>query len=651
MHVRARGKSGEKLVAPAGSESKNLEAGRHFMDVKESYRILELEIGASRAAVDDAYCRLIERWHPDRAATGGPEAAREAQRMVQAINDAYNTLAKIAPNTAQPATLPTPAKSQPPPPAATVIATGKPTLKPLSPSQLAEGRPPPPPPPDAWAARPAPTASATPPPSPLPGDRPGQTPAGQQTGTVPPAPSPAKFLPPPPAAATTPPPPPSTPPTAASAPNPAPSALECPAAQPKATSDFRSTALAIYDKLFPVGSPRRRFGPVILAAALLLLVLLGKCALPSPGSSRAKGPDPKTTGRLVVKSNLADATITATRVTSPSDASTASFDGLIGQPLAGLLPGRYTVTARADGWPDTHKVVSVDAGQTTDAAVNFKSGSLRLDSDPTGAAVRQGAAVLGHTPLVIPMLPVGECQLSLEYPAWPVLSFKTAITENVEATATVRLPYGKVTVNTDPPGVMVLMGGKAVGQTPLSIDRFPAGTRKLTLQAKNFPPLVVPVTVEDHGDVTVSPALGSAFPVLDPAALLRNVWVPDDPDRISPPFDGLSGPSKPQNGVIKYLNRKKLYENWLRRRYGFTAIIKSYDRSNGQIEFAEQQCDLSKYRVLAKLSERARNDPDLAAQLTKGATFSLYGRLSAVEEPRWLSRVITFELSVAEPLR
>ncbi len=611
------------------------------MDVKESYRILELEIGATRAAVDDAYCRLIERWHPDRATAGGPEAAREAQRMVQAINDAYNTLAKIAPGTVQPAVSPTPVKLLPPPPAGTMVATGKPTLKPLSPGQLAEGRPPAPPPPGAWAARPPTAIGVTPPPPPA----------------STPAPSPAKFLPPLPAAAKTPSPPPRTPPTAATAPppaptpNPAPSALERPATQPEAISDLRSKALAIYDRLFPVGSPRRRFGPVIVAAVLILLVLLGKCALPSPGSAKAKGPDPKTTGRLVVKSNLADAAINATRVTSPSDASTASFDGLVNQPLAGLPPGRYTVTARADGWPDTLKVVSVEAGQTTDAAVNFKSGSLRLDSDPTGAAVRQGATVLGHTPLVVPMLPVGECQLSLEYPAWPVHSFKAAITENVETVATVRLPYGKVTVNTDPPGVMVLMGGKAVGQTPLSIERFPAGTRKLTLQAKNFPPLVVPVTVEDHGDVTVSPALGTAFPVLDPAALLRNVWVPNDPDRISPPFDGLSGPSKPKNGVIKNLNRKKLYENWLLHRYGFTAIIKSYNRSDGQIEFAEQQSDLSKYRVLARLSDRARDDPDLTAQLTKGATFSLYGRLSAVEEPRWLSKVITFELSAAEPLR
>ena len=65
-----------------------------------------------RAAVDAAFCRLIERWHPDRAAPGDPEAVREAQRMVQAINDAYQTLVKIAPNSAEP---PAPQQTATPP--------------------------------------------------------------------------------------------------------------------------------------------------------------------------------------------------------------------------------------------------------------------------------------------------------------------------------------------------------------------------------------------------------------------------------------------------------------------------------------------------------------------------------------------------------
>ncbi len=408
----------------------------------------------------------------------------------------------------------------------------------------------------------------------------------------------------------------------------------------------------LYESLFPLGSPYRRFGPVILVAALVLVLLIGKCALSSSSGSKSPlAPDPKTTGSLVVKSNRANATFEATRLPSPGDATTTSVEGTIDQVLSGLPPGKYAVTARAEGWPDTREEVNIDAERTSEVAINFKSGSLRLDSDPAGVTVRLGAAVLGRTPLVIPQLPPGGCQLTLQYLFWPEVYYKATITENVESTGTVRLPHGKLTVETTTPGVTVLMAGRVVGQTPLTLELVPAGFNKLTLQAKDFPPLEVSVKMEDHGEVKVHPVLGSVFPVLDPAALLRSIWVPDDPDQIAPPLEGVTGPFQSRNGIVKNLNRKRLFGTWLLKRYCFTAIIKSYDRASGQVEFAEQQSELSKYRVRAILSTDVRNDSDLSAQLIKGESFSLYGRLSAVEEPRWPSKVITFEFSAAEPLR
>jgi hypothetical protein len=405
------------------------------------------------------------------------------------------------------------------------------------------------------------------------------------------------------------------------------------------------------ETLLPAGSSSRRFAPVIIVAALIVAIFLGKCAFSSSGHRAPAGPDPKTTGRLVVKSNIASATFEATFLPPPGSVTTAHVNGTIDQPLSGLAPGKYAVTAQADGWPEIHAKVNIEAEQTADLTLNFKGGSLHLTSDPAGAAVRLGTAVLGRTPLVIPNLPPGDCLLSIEYPSWPAVSFKTTITKNQEATGTVRLPYGKLTVETSRPGTTVLLAGQALGQTPLTVERFPAGTRKLTLQANDFPRMEISVTMEDRGEVKVHPALGAVFPVLDPAALLRAVWVRDNPDQLAPPLEGVTGAFQSRNGVVKNLNRKWLFETWMRKRYCFTANIKAYDPANGQIEFADQQSDLSKYRVLAILSNEARNDPAVTAQLTKGATFALYGLLSAVEEPRWPSKVITLELSSAEPLR
>ena len=116
-------------------------------------------------------------------------------------------------------------------------------------------------------------------------------------------------------------------------------------------------------------------------------------------------------------------------------------------------------------------------------------------------------------------------------------------------------------------------------------------------------------------------------------------------------FDSHTGIYQPKNDIVKNLHRKRLYENWLRKPYRLAAVIKSYDRDTGQIEFAEQKSELSKYRILARLSSASRANPERVASLTKGGTFEFYGTLSAVEEPRWPSKVITFEFSTAEPLR
>ncbi len=595
------------------------------MEVKESYRILELEIGASRAAVDAAYCRLIEHWHPDRAATGGPEAVSEAQRKVAAINDAYQTLVKIAPNAAE-----SPAsslaknpeiESQKPdsdskPPATPPIAAPKPKpkLPALSANYLAGlPAPPRPPPPDTKTAESARAASIPP------------------------------FASPPPASGA---------PPFAPAPNPAAHSPEIQAALAATSSDPLNNVSGSGETLFPSRSPLRRYAPGLLAVALFLVFFFGRCAFSSaPSSKSVSSPDTKMTGRLVVKSNLSNATVEATRLPSSDDASTTSVNGTIDHALSDLPPGKYAVTARVDGWPEIREEVKVEAEHTTEVAMNFKGGSLRLDSDPTGAKVRLGADMIGQTPLVIPQLPPGERQLFLEYPFWPAVPFKVTITENVEATATVRLPHGKLTVETSPPGTTVLLAGRILGQTPLTLARFPAGTRKLTLQAKDFPAMEVAVTLQDRGEVKLHPTLGSIFPVLDPAAVLRAIWVPDKEDEIAPPSDGVSGPYQARNGVVKNLNRKWLAENWLGKRYQFSGIVKSYDQASGQIEFVEQATPLSKYRVLVFVSPEARDDSALAAQLTKGASVAFYGRLSAVEEPRWPFKVITFEISNAEALR
>ncbi|HEX2860480.1 MAG TPA: carboxypeptidase regulatory-like domain-containing protein [Lacunisphaera sp.] len=401
--------------------------------------------------------------------------------------------------------------------------------------------------------------------------------------------------------------------------------------------------------LFPF-SGQRRAAPALLAALILLGAGLGGCGK-SPEEARAAraAEIAQTTGRLHVKTNRPGALVEATRQPSDTDASTVTVTGGVDNAISGVLPGTYTVVVRADGWPDARGEAVITLGQVTEAVINFKSGSLQLDSQPTGATVKRGATVLGKTPLLIPQLPAGDCALTLEYPGWPVHPIKVAIAEDAQSTENVRLPHGKLIVESVPAGAAVLLGKRTLGQTPLTLEQMPAGPKKIVLQGKGFPPLEIAVTIDDQGENTISRELGMAFDLLDPVALLRHVWVPDNPDRFSPSFDE-TGPFAPQNGIVKNLNRKRLHETWLKKSYRFAGVIKAYDRKLGQVELVEDKTDFSRYRVLARLSVAAAGDKALEARLVKGAPLAFYGTLRATEEARWPAKLITFEFAAIEPL-
>lgn len=399
------------------------------------------------------------------------------------------------------------------------------------------------------------------------------------------------------------------------------------------------------------GDPDIIRNPVRTAQILLasLALFVGGCGKSPEEQKAAKAAEiAQTTGSLLVKSNRPEATIEATHL-SPTGEAAPAKQGLVNQPLTGLVPGQYAVVVRSAGWPELAGAVNVTIGQTTEVTMNFKSGSLHLDSVPSGATVTHGDAVLGQTPILLLELPAGECALSLKYRSWPPLAFKTTIVENVESTATARLPHGKLVVETVPTGAMVLAAGQSLGRTPLTLPEFPAGTTRLRLQAENYPSLIVSVTLADGDEAKVNLGLGIGFPLLDPAELLRAVWVPDDPNELAPSFDAV-GRYEPKNGIVKNLNRRKLFDDWLGRKYRFAGTIKSYNPRDGEIEFVEQSITLSKYRLVAKLSPEARLAKDPTMQPRKGATVALYGQLTAAEEPRWPSKVITLEISSAELL-
>src|SRR5215469_11974278 len=61
-------------------------------ELKRAYDLLNVPYSASERAINQAYRRLIKRWHPDRYA-GGTAAHAEATQMMQLINEAHSQIA------------------------------------------------------------------------------------------------------------------------------------------------------------------------------------------------------------------------------------------------------------------------------------------------------------------------------------------------------------------------------------------------------------------------------------------------------------------------------------------------------------------------------------------------------------------------------
>lgn len=378
--------------------------------------------------------------------------------------------------------------------------------------------------------------------------------------------------------------------------------------------------------------------PLLSALAAFALFAAGCGKSPEKLKAERDAELARTTGGVLVKTNLSEAVIKVT----PAEGTTGSpREGAANQPVTGVPPGKYTVVATLEGWPEARGEVTVQTGQTSTLELKFPIGALRLDSAPAGAEVKLGARELGKTPLVVPQLPAGEVSLTFEYPSWPAVTQKVTVVENQETAATVRLPHGRVILDSIPSGATVLFNRRSVGTTPLTLDAVPAGARKYGFQLKPFPTIEVALTVIDGKETKYAPALGAFFPLLDPAELLHEVWIPDDRSKITTGFNSTTGIYRPRNDIVKNIHRERLYSRWQLKFFRYTGQVKAY--SAGRIEFDEGKGGVAPFRVTALLLT-----PGAAVQ--KDTTVSVYGKLVAVEEPAWPGRTITLELESADLL-
>ncbi|HVO09687.1 MAG TPA: TonB family protein [Vicinamibacteria bacterium] len=176
---------------------------------------------------------------------------------------------------------------------------------------------------------------------------------------------------------------------------------------------------------------------------------------------------------------------------------------LLGYALWRRVQPQATVASPASVAPTTLAAAPATPPPTTLAAAPI-SGSLHVESDPPGAAVRVNGAVRGTTPLDLTDLAAGEYLLELERPGYEVQSQRIPVTaERPSAELRFKLTraapqMGAADIFSSPPGASVTIDGRPAGRTPVNGVALRAGSRTVRMDMSGYEPWSGSIDVVAH---------------------------------------------------------------------------------------------------------------------------------------------------------
>jgi hypothetical protein len=143
------------------------------------------------------------------------------------------------------------------------------------------------------------------------------------------------------------------------------------------------------------------------------------------------------------------------------------------------------------------------------AAAAGKGTYVDFDTDPPGAAVREGRADLGRTPLHLIGQAPGHHKYILKYADWAPQECDLDLT-NVPQQVKFSWPHGSVHLETTPAGARVTAGGQDLGVTPLSLPAVPIGHVDYNFALEGFASAEVAGDVEDGQTLELTAQLSGA---------------------------------------------------------------------------------------------------------------------------------------------
>lgn len=194
-----------------------------------------------------------------------------------------------------------------------------------------------------------------------------------------------------------------------------------------------------------------------------------------------------------------------------SGAEESRLGGVTPLSLATLPVGQHSLELRHADWTPIRRTVEVTEGSTQDLTFSWDRSLVRFESDPPGATVLKDGQTFGPKDAVTPFqaeLPKGQYQFEASLPGFGKNS-QTVMVEAESGSLEVRFPfeYGKVRLESDPPGATVVSEGKNLGRTPLFLEAVPPGNRSYDLSLANHRSTTVWGKVEPGSSLEFSTSL------------------------------------------------------------------------------------------------------------------------------------------------
>ena len=190
-----------------------------------------------------------------------------------------------------------------------------------------------------------------------------------------------------------------------------------------------------------------------------------------------------------------------------------------------LPPGPHMIRLIRFGSDHYAAEIDVEVGRTVRNVVEFATGDsseqmtasatgvLVVKSNPTKATVHVDGVLVGSTPNQVREIAVGNHQVRIEKLMHEPLVKQVEIKPDVVTTIDELLKpdFGRLTLDSDPPGVDVSLDGKYVGKTPYSADMISTGAHSIVLEKTTFHDVIWSLNVESGAQIDTTIKMPPAY--------------------------------------------------------------------------------------------------------------------------------------------